>query len=377
MAGNGVPEKGKFNGVAGVAGGSAKGVLLVLLALAVCFGYFYYFTDMLRPKEETPMQYQVYPAEVKKPLPERPSQPVAANLEGSAPPASSLPEQPADPDVSQPSGGNAPEVASNTQARQGEIPVAPAAKPTQKAVTAADKKLPAPAAQQQAPKPATRAAGKPAAAAQKTAAAKTPSKEPARSSADKKTALASAKTETASAGKASVDRKQKTAKAEAGEERSAAGRQGANYTLIVGTYVLKSTLLAAKSKLEHAGFKPVVTPGRKKNEPMNRLILAEFASYSSASSELERVRKSSRDAFILQENGRYVVYAGSYFDQERAAREQDRLRREGFAPIVKKSSAPVQTYTLSSGGFATREQAEKEAARLRKLGFTPLPAPMK
>lgn len=426
MAGKSIPEKGGFNGVAGVAGGSAKGILLVLLALAVCFGYFYYFTDLLRPKEETPLQSEVYPAEVKKPLPDRTTQSGEANPgEGSATvsqtPAPS--EQPAAGAASQPSGVNAPQVSANTQARQVAVPVAPAPKTPQQQSAANGKMLPpAGASPQAASRPTTAAAAKPkvsagaekttakpsipvekpgtvaaksasktvkqATANQKTSAAKTAAKEPVKSSSVRKEAVASAKKETAApAGKTAGDKKQKAAaatgfaaaksgKPEAGAAIKTSGKQGGDYTLIVGTYVMKSTLLAAKAKLELAGFKPVVTPGRKKSEPMNRLLLAEFASYSSASSELKRVKKSSRDAFILQENGKYALYAGSYFDQGRASQEQDRLRKEGFAPIVKKSSAPVMTYTLSSGDFATRAQAEKEAARLRKLGFKPLPAPL-
>lgn len=386
MAGNGGPEQGGFNGVRGVAGGIAKGVLLVLLALAACLGYFYYFTDVLRPKEETPMQSEVYPAEVKKPLPERPSQPDAAKPDETAAVSTQAPSPSMQPETSAPSGqpvGKAPQVVANTPARQGEIPAAQVPGNQRKAAAAvaaektaaktepvkgAEKKV-KPAEKQAAvaakPKPKTE---KPAAGAKKTASVKADAKVSG-------TAPPAGKKPGSEAAAKTAAVKQKTASAEKPAPKPVKAK--ADYSLIVGTYVMKSTLMAAKAKLEHAGFKPAITPGRKKSEPMNRLLLAEFASYTSASSELKKVRKSSKDAFILQQDGRYAIYAGSYFDQARASQEQERLRREGFAPIVKKSSAPVQTFTLSAGGFATREQAEKGAARLRKLGFKPIPAPVK
>ncbi|MRR57905.1 MAG: SPOR domain-containing protein, partial [Deltaproteobacteria bacterium] len=166
-------------------------------------------------------------------------------------------------------------------------------------------------------------------------------------------------------------------KVRAGAEEKAPDKNAGNYTLVVGSYVLKSSMLSDKTKLERAGLKPLVSEGKKKSEPMNRLLVAEFGSYSSARSELSRVKKTSKDAFLLQEKGRFTVYAGSYFNHERAMQEQDRLRKQGFVPIVKKSSAPVSTYTLSSGSYATREAAVKEAGRLRKLGFTPWPSSLK
>ncbi len=71
MVKKGVPVCEVENGMAGSRGSSVKGILFFLFALAVCFGYFYFFTDVLRTKEETPGQPDVFTSEVKKPLPER------------------------------------------------------------------------------------------------------------------------------------------------------------------------------------------------------------------------------------------------------------------------------------------------------------------
>lgn len=397
MAGNGVPENAKRNGVTGEAGGSAKGVLLVLLALAVCFGYFYFFTDILRSKEETPMQPEVYTTEVKKPLPERPAEPAVLPADETAPVATSAPAPAgASPAASPQQGGKEPQVQGTTELKkEAESPATPA-KIAQKPVPALEKKAATPARTSQSPAKTAAAVqkeaktpAKPAPAPEKSKDVKPVAKQ-APSPAKQKTVVAkpapaSVKAATVTARKesakisdkdgraSSTDRKKLTA-ASKRTAMPAAAKNAGNYTLVVGSYVLKSSMLADKAKLERAGLKPSLSEGKKKSEPMNRLLVAEFGTYSSARSELIRVKKASKDAFLLQENGRFTVYAGSYFNHERAVQEQDRLRKQGFVPIVKKSSAPVSTYTLSSGSYATREAAVKEAGRLRKLGFKPWPS---
>jgi len=396
MAANGVPENAKRNGVTGEAGGSAKGVLLVLLALAVCFGYFYFFTDILRSKEETPMQPEVFTTEVKKPLPERPAEPAAVPAEAAAPAGAS-------PAVSPQQAGTEPQVQGTTELKKETAPPATPAKIAQKPGPAIEKKAaaPAPAPARTSQPPAktaaavqkeVKAAAKPAPAPEKSKDVKPVAKQappPAKQKnvASKpapspvKAATVTAKKESAKitakdSHASSTDRKKLTA-ASKSTALPAAAKNAGNYTLVVGSYVLKSSMLADKAKLERAGLKPSLSEGKKKSEPMNRLLVAEFGSYSSARSELSRVKKASKDAFLLQENGRFTVYAGSYFNHERAVQEQDRLRKQGFVPIVKKSSAPVSTYTLSSGSYATRDAAVKEAGRLRKLGFNPWPSSLK
>jgi cell division septation protein DedD len=104
---------------------------------------------------------------------------------------------------------------------------------------------------------------------------------------------------------------------------------------------------------------------------MNRLVVAEFYSYSSAHAELGRLKKVSKDAFVLHEKDKYVVYAGSYYRSDRAADELERLKKRGVTPVVKKSVAPVSTYTLTLGAFPSREAARKDEERLKKLGYKP------
>ncbi len=156
-------------------------------------------------------------------------------------------------------------------------------------------------------------------------------------------------------------------------EQAGTKKVGERFTLVVGTYVLKSSMRFDKVKIEKSGLQTSVLPAKMRNEPMNRLLIAEVATYSAAQEELAKVKKASKDAFFLRENNKYAIYAGSYFAHDRAVQEQERMRKLGFAPILKISQAPVSTYSLAAGSYPTRDAALKGAERLKKLGFKPYP----
>jgi len=406
MSERGAPEKARSVGLFGDAGGSAKGILLVLLALAVCLGYFYFFTDIFRPKEESSALRDVYTSEVKRPLPERPSTTAAAvpaeEKRPAAPAPPAAPVQPVavapvpKPGTQQktvpPQGAKAVtpptpparagrETSPPVTTKPGEtgktpvVAVKPAPPQKQKPVAATPEK---PASKGS---PATGAVVKkePSGAASKQA--KRPAEEKKSHEAERTSptsAVPLAQGKSASSRNVTAAEKdkvvEKPGKNTAGEAVPVSKKQE-TFTLIAGTYVLKTTVLADKAKLEKAGLRPVINVGRKRNETMNRLVVAEFASYSSAHAELGRVKKVSKDAFVLHNNGRYVVYAGSYYRTERAIEEVERLKKHGVSPVVKKSAAPVSSYTLTVGDFPTREAARKGEDRLKKLGFKPSLSP--
>lgn len=397
MVKKGLTESEGQNGIVGSRGSSVKGILFFLFALAVCFGYFYFFTDILRSKEETPGQPDVFTSEVKKPLPERLEQYSSTSGEEAVSPppvASSLP-------ATSPSGN----AAKDSTVSPGEEP------PGQKIVKA----IPEPGKPSAAPLPSAKtpstAVGKnakanKAPAAQLPATQKTaPTKMLLGSTAPGKnsTNLSHSKTKIApSSGmaKAGEHRVSKTggethntvagqkpevvkvakiptntAKPKKKEPLDQAGTKkvAGHYTLVVGTYVLKSSMRSDKEKLEKSGLQTSVQPAKMRNEPMNRLLVAEVATNEAAQEKLAKVKKASKDAFFLRENNKYAIYAGSYFAHDRAVQEQERLRKLGFAPIMKMSQAPVSTYSLTAGSYPTREAALKGAERLKKLGFKPYP----
>ncbi|MHC1696492.1 MAG: SPOR domain-containing protein [Geobacteraceae bacterium] len=384
------------NGLAGSRGSSVKGILFLLFALAVCFGYFYFFTDVLRTQEETPGQPDVYTSEVRKPLPERLVQSPVSSAEeavSSPPVASSLPAAP-------PSGKVptdlmvSPGEASSGQKAAKPVPVAekPASAPapvakTDKAAAGKSKKpikLSATKKTVSAKPVLDSSAGRKNAATQKhpetkkspsTGIAKAGSRPtPATGGVTKKPVIG----QKSAAGKvAKIPLKGASPKKNETIQQAGAIKPGERYTLVVGSYVLKSSMSAAKVKLEKAGLQTSVVPGKMRSEPMNRLLVAEVSSAQAAQEELAKVKKASKDAFFLKENNKYAIYAGSYFSQDRAAQEQERLRKQGFVLILKKSQAPVSTYALSTGSYASREAALKGAENLKKLGFSPYPAAVK
>jgi hypothetical protein len=385
-------SKGK-NGMTGSRGSSVKGILFVLFALAVCFGYFYFFTDVLRPKEETPGQPDVYTSEVKKPLPEHLVQSSSTSAEKAispSPVATSLPETPSSgttAKVSQAPPGEVPSVQKNVKAlpetgkpstvsppsaktattTSGETVKAGKAPAKQKTVSATPisnsgvgRKDSGKQAHSVTNPPRVQAAVKPGSSRIPTTGGQTKKVVSGQKPATEK--IAKTVTKDAPAKKGGIPEPQPGAK-----------NIGGKYTLVVGSYVLKSSLRADKVKVEKSGLKTSVMPGKMKSEPMNRLLVSEVDSYPAAKEELSRIKTASKDAFFLRNNNRYAIYAGSYFSDDRAAQEQERLRKLGFAPILKKSQAPVPTYSLTAGSYPTRDAALKGAERLKKLGFTPYP----
>jgi ribosomal protein S16 len=365
MVQKGLSASEQNNGITGSRGSSVKGILFVLFALAVCFGYFYFFTDVLRSKEETPGQPDVYSSEVRKPLPERLEQFSSTSVEEAVSPppaASSLPESP-----------SSESVVATPQVSPGEVPVGQI-KP--KPVPAAGKPAAPPAAAKSGVAAGGKNSEKPkhgdAKSASLSGAAKSSSRKgPA---AGKETKAPDSVQKTAAKKIAKIPVKSSAPKETTQKQHSDTTKAGGRYTLVVGNYVLKSTLGADKVEVEKSGLQTYVQPGTKKSEPMNRLLVAEVSSSQAAQEELAKLKKASKDAFFLRENGKYVIYSGSYFAHDRAAQEQERLRKLGFVPILKKTMVPVSTYSLTAGRFPTREAALKGAERLKKIGFNPYPA---
>lgn len=389
MADNGLPEKEHAPGIYGETGSSVKGILILLLALGVCFSYFYFFTDVLRPNEETPIQTGVSSSEVKKPLPARAVQAVVTSAAQTVRVAPASPVPPAGIPA-------APAVNGQKQAPSPiqESPVAPAASSHAPAKSGTVASKPAPSTTKPAPVSSKQKepAGKVTAAetrkadsgkASHTAASPKPAGKTVTGSTATSTSLSQKKNAVVEPKSVSVSpAKQKAApdkqvavkeKVSGDAGKAVSKKEEKGFSLVVGTYVLQSTLKADKAKLERAGLHPSVVAGPKKNQPMNRLVVAEFDSFATARSELDKVKKASKDAFILHEDGKFTVYAGSYYRHDRAEEEQGRLQAQGFAPILKKSVAPVGTWKLTVGGFPTRAAAQEEAAKLRKLGFKPVP----
>jgi len=141
------------------------------------------------------------------------------------------------------------------------------------------------------------------------------------------------------------------------------------FTLLIGVYVLEKSMASEKAKLKSAGLSPVTGKGPIKMEPMSRLYVAEFDNRAQATEELLKLRKLTRDAFILPEKDKYTLFAGSYFTKGRAESELNRLVKQGVKPILQKAEAPVSTLRLTAGSFSSRKEAEEKSLGLKKHGI--------
>jgi cell division protein FtsN len=130
----------------------------------------------------------------------------------------------------------------------------------------------------------------------------------------------------------------------------------------------ESEVASTTAKLKQAGVTQVVKTKSQKGEPMHRLFLADFANRDEAAEELERLQLAAPNAFMLKENGRYAVYAGSYLREAKAGQEQTRLLAKGVQLLPRTTTLPVTIYTLRAGAFANQAQADKAQAALKKAG---------
>lgn len=340
-----------------------QGFLLVLLLILVGgFTYLYFFTDLIKPQDtqqqaETPSPA---PQVVKMPLPSREDEP--------AKPAGTAPEKAETSNVA----ATAPVMA--------EAPaVKPAAAPAAKPAAAPVKQTPAPAVKA-APSPAP---SKPKEEPKKVAAVKTADKKAqpapladikgdkaAASGNDGKKPAAAAK-KPAVAGKKIAAKKDDGMKPVSGDQSAAIAKKVAKDSsmLLIGDYVLEEALSADMGRVRKAGFKPVVKPSAHKKKSMNRLFVSDFIDRASARSTLEKLKGYTSDAFIIDQGGRFSVYAGSYLQIESANAEKERLKAAGFLTTVRHTSIAIPSQSLSVGPFKSRKEADAALARLKSSGI--------
>lgn len=327
--------------------GEAKkqGALLVLLLILVGgFTYIYFFTGLIKPQEEkktAEVPAAAEPQAVKLPLPPRESEPGTpagkAPEKAEAPKASAVPAKPA-----------------AAPAKAAPAPAKPAPAPVAKAVPAP---APAPAKPKEAPKKAE--AVKPAEKKPPQAvSAKVPAK------AEEKKAVPEKKT-------AAVKDATKKSAAEAKPEPAAKTKHASpeSWSVVAGNYVLEETLSADMGRIRKAGLTPVVKPSSRKKSSMNRLLVAEVSDRATANSTLEKLKRHTSDAFVIEQGGKFAVYAGSYLQNEAAHSEKERLKAAGFPITVKHTDIAIPSQSLSVGPFKSKKAAEAALGKLKSAGI--------
>ena len=299
--------------------GSTQQILMVaLLILAVLAGYLYFFTGLIKPREQVTEAPPSQAPPVKKPLPPRPDK--GDEMQANA----AKPEEKQHAQVKEEKPATAP--SPNPVATIAQPPAGKAAKPDTKPARVEQAKAPhVPAPKVEPTKPATL---KPVAAAAGTG-KKAPSPAGAALQTDKQVAC----------------------------------------TLLVGEFATDRELKIEKAKLEKVGISQFETKKIKKTEVMHRIFLADFDSNNSADPELQKLKQVTSSAFILKENGRFAVYAGSYLHEKGAITEQKRLADKGINLSIKKANVVMQLNKLTAGSYSSSEDARKEADHLKKQGI--------
>lgn len=162
--------------------------------------------------------------------------------------------------------------------------------------------------------------------------------------------------------------------AAASADKGTAPRKGKVYALKIGEYVALSDMEEAKKKLQEAGVTAMVVQGPKKKVPMIRLLMEQASPVDEALArkQLDALQKADVSGMVLVgKDGKRRVYAGSFFNEKLAAKEQQRLAALGMKTSFQRVELPMPTWLLTAGRFPSREAALEEWTRLKKQGVEP------
>jgi hypothetical protein len=142
-----------------------------------------------------------------------------------------------------------------------------------------------------------------------------------------------------------------------------------SWVVVAGPYLLEEVLAHDLAKVRKAGVSATVQQSGRRKTPMHRLFLAQFRDRAAAQGELDKLKKITSDAFVLDHGGQHVVYAGSYLLNSRAASEKERLATAGFAVTVKLIDVSIPSKKLFVGTYRDKDAAEAAANKLKKAGL--------
>jgi cell division protein FtsN len=328
-------------------------LLIILLILVAGFGYVYFFTDLIKPlseqkSAEAPPVSQI----VKKPLPSPDGKPVKVVADEG--------EAKKDP--------TAPVKSEAAKAAPGPVSAKPAAQESTKPKEEVKKaETPQPAVKKPLPVAAKAGENKPAPVEKKQPVVAEKKPLPAKDG-EKKAAEAKKPVEKVVAVVPTQAKKdvQKSAKKEPAVPGEVAVSD--RWTVLVGNYVLEEALATDLARVRKAGLEAYVVTGVQKKTHMNRLLLAEYTDRASAQIELDKLKRFTSDAFMIDSAGMHIVYAGSYLLETRASSEKERLAAAGFSLTVKRIDVAIPTKNLTAGSFVDKKAADDVLKKLQAAG---------
>jgi len=141
------------------------------------------------------------------------------------------------------------------------------------------------------------------------------------------------------------------------------------WSIVVGSYVLEEALSADMGRVRKAGFEPIIKPSPRKTTTMSRLFVSEFNDRATAQPTLDKLNRYTSDAFVIEQGGKFAVYAGSYLQSEAARSEKERLKAAGFVTVVKHANIAIPSQRLSVGPFKNKKVADSALGRLKSAGI--------
>jgi hypothetical protein len=331
--------------------GKQNMLLVVLLILVAAFAYLYFFTGLIKPQVAQKPAEPPAPQVVKIPLPPRDEKPAATApagiSEGAREAGKNAVINPAKPEPRKEAKAETPEKPQKPELAK----PSKAAPPEKKSVTP-EKKGAAPEAKE--PKTAAAAKQQPAAAAKK----------PAKN--NDKVAKAVIKVPSG----LSETTKKPAPVALDNEEVNAVPATGkGSWTVVVGSYVLEDAMASDLARVRGAGLETGVREGGHRKTGMNRLQAGEYPTRADAQKELNTLKQYTSDAFILEQAGKFAVYAGSYLLMERADSEKERLAAAGIKLTLKHAEVSIPAKCLTAGTFSDKKAADAAVKKLKGLGF--------
>lgn len=149
---------------------------------------------------------------------------------------------------------------------------------------------------------------------------------------------------------------------------ASAGAHSGTWRVVMGPYLLEESMASDLTRVRKAGFSATIQNTGRRTAAMNRLFLGQFDDRAAAQAELEKLKRHTSDAFILEHGGKHAVYAGSYLLENRARSEKDRLAAAGFTLGLRRTDVAVPSRRLVTGVYRDRAAAEKVRKKLEAAG---------
>jgi hypothetical protein len=141
------------------------------------------------------------------------------------------------------------------------------------------------------------------------------------------------------------------------------------WTVVVGNYVLEDAMASDLARVKGAGLEAAVKEGGRRKAAMNRLLAGEYPTRAEAQKELDMLKQHTSDAFILDQGGKFAVYAGSYLLTERADSEKERLAAAGIKLTIQHAEVSIPAKSLTAGRFSDKKAADAAVKKLKGIGF--------